>query len=406
LDETSDCIITDNVFSCSAFGGGGETIRITKSQNCEITQNSISDGFTGIFLDNSNDTTISDNILTGFIYGAIFGDFANTTLTNNELIRTGVRLEFWYPRLAQNLPILKNNTVNGKDLGIFFNLLGAHLETEQYGQIILGNCNDTTISGGVIANCATGIELVRCNNCTLANHSVSNCSWNGINIERCPQTTITDCRVINCSETAIFLSTSPFFTIENCTLRDNREGILPHIYSNNGTVVNCTILGKTPDIYGIGINLSNNSTAIGNIISENYIGIYVYGAHCLVVNNTITRNGYGINIGEAYTGYGEDSYANRIYGNEIGWNSLANAYDVSWRYNEWDDGVSIGNSWSDYYGIGYYVITRDVVDHFPRLLPNDGIPLFYIHLGVVFTSIIAIVAIFAFAMKRRVNTSE
>lgn len=404
LSETIDCIITDNVFSYSTYDEN--SIRITKSQNCEITRNSLSDGFTGIFLDNSNDTIISNNRFTDFKFGAITGDLANTTFTNNELIRTGIRLEFWYPGLAQNLPVLENNTVNGKEPGIFFNLVGAYLETEQYGQIILGNCNDTTVSGGVFVNCATGVQLAGCHNCTLDSISVLDCSWDGLYVERCPQTTIRNCLVLNCSEIGIFLSLSPFYTIENCTLRDNLEGILPHIYSNNGTVVNCIIIGKGPDFYGTGINLSNNSTAIGNTISENYRGIFVYGAHCLVVNNTITRNGYGIVLGEAYAGYGERPYSNRIYGNEIGWNSLGNAYDSSYRFNEWDDGVSIGNSWSDYYGIGYYVIARDVVDHFPRLLPNDGIPLFYIHFGVVLTSIIAIVPILVIAMKRRLNIPE
>ncbi|TFG29432.1 hypothetical protein EU528_09775 [Candidatus Thorarchaeota archaeon] len=404
LDETVDCTITDNIFSNSTFND--EQIRITRSRHCEITQNSFSDGFTGILLDNSNDTIISDNRFTDFKFGGISGDLANTTLINNELIRTGIRLEYWSTRLAQNLPTLENNTVNGKEPGIFFNLVGAYLEIEQYGQIILGNCNDTTISGGSFINCATGVQIAECYNCTLDSISVSDCTWNSINIERCPNTTISDCFVINCSEIAIFLSQSPFYTIDNCTLRDNLEGILPHIYSNNGTVVRCTILGKSHVFYGNGINLSNNSTAIGNTISENYRGIFVYGAHCLIVNNTITRNGYGIVIGDAYTGYSENPYANRIYGNEIGWNYFGNAYDNSWLDNEWDDGISIGNCWSDYYGIGYYVISRDAVDHFPRLLPIDGIPLFYIHLGIVLASTVAIIAILVIVMKRRVNAPE
>ena len=404
VGESSNCTITDNIFSYNV--NDGETIWLVDSITCEITQNSFSNGFAGIFLDNSNGTIISENSFSDFIYGGISGDLASTTLTNNDFIGTGIKLEYWYARLAQNLPVFENNTVNGMDLGIFFNLFGAQIDGEQYGQIVLSNCNDTTITGGMFVNCATGVQLAECNNCTLDGINVSDCSWNGINIESCLRVSITNCIVRNCLETGIFLSASPLYTIENCTLEDNLDGILPHIYSNNGTIVNCTIIGINSDINGNGINLSTNSTAIGNIISENHIGIFVYGSHCHVVNNSVVRNGYGIYIGAAYTGYGETPYANRIYGNEIGWNSLGNAYDRGYFSNEWDDGVSIGNSWSDYYGIGYYVIYRDVVDHYPKLLPEDAISLFYIHLGVGVTSSVVIVVILTLFLKRRSRILE
>ncbi|PNX50373.1 MAG: hypothetical protein BV458_13360 [Thermoplasmata archaeon M9B2D] len=182
-------------------------------------------------------------------------------------------------------------------------------------------------------------------------------------------------------------------------------GFLPHIYSNNGTVANCTIKGNKEAIisgyYGIGLYLSNNSTAIGNIVTENYIGIFIYGGYCLVVQNTVTFNDYGIWLGEAYDGYGERPYGNRIYGNDIGWNNQANAHDAAWRFNEWDDGISEGNGWSDYYGIGYYQISRDSIDHYPRFIPEGGIPLFFIHIGVgVFSGIFAVVLL-AIMLKRR-----
>ncbi len=397
LDSCLDCVLFDNEFSHTPYGE--ELIWMLKSSGCEIIQNSFSNGFAGIFLLESNDTTISDNIFTDFKHGGVSGELANTTLTNNVFYRTGVRMEFWDPRLSLNPPIIENNIVNGKELGIFFSLVGAQIEAEQYGQIILGNCNDTTIIDGTFIDCTTGVQIISCNNCTVDSSSISDCSWQGITVERSAQTRIIDSQVRNCSEEGVFLSVCPFYTIENCTIEDNMHGIKPHIYSNNGTVANCTIRRNR----GTGIYLSNNSTAIGNTITENYFGIFIYGGHCLVVYNVITHNAYGILIDVLYTGVGESSRFNRIYGNEIGWNYGANARVGVSSSGEWDDGVSLGNSWSDYYGIGNYEISRGSVDHFPKLLPEGGIPLFFIHVGVGISSSIILVVMIVVILKRRVK---
>ena len=275
---------------------------------------------------------------------------------------------------------------------------------DQYGQVILGNCNDTTVIGGTFIDCSTGVQIISCNNCTVQSASISDCSWQGITAERSAHTRIIDSQVRNCSEEGIFLSICPFYTIENCTLEDNNfRGTYPHIYSNNGTVANCTIRRNGLFGGGAGISLSNNSTAIGNTITGYYYGIYIYGGYCLIVDNVITHNGFGIVIGELFTGYGESPHGNRIYGNEIGWNYGANAVDTSWSSNQWDDGVSLGNSWSDYYGIGFYQISEGTVDHFPKLLPEGGVPLFFIHVGIGVSSGIIIIAII---LKRRARNIE
>ena len=407
LDSSLDCVIIDNEFSSSAYWD--ETVWLLRTSGCEIRENQFTNGFTGISLHESNDTIIDGNRFTNQVHGGISGEPVNTTLVNNVFVGTGYRMEFWVPRIDDNPPTILNNTVNGKELGIFFSLVDVEIDGTQYGQIILGNCNETKIVGGTFRNCGSGVQIISSTNCTIDSISISDCSWHGITAERSPRIRIVDCHINNCDENGIFISQCPFYTIENCTLEDNLSGIQPHIYSNNGTIVDCTIRrNKPPDseYFAIiaGIYLSNNATAIGNTIVENNVGIYIYGANCLVVDNIITHNGYGIYIGGAYYGYGERPYSNWIYGNEIGWNDRGNAYDGIWRSNMWDDNVSIGNAWSDYYGIGYYQIARDAIDHFPRLLPEGGIPLFYIHIGVAIPSSIAIVVLVV-ALKRRIKIS-
>jgi len=82
-------------------------------------------------------------------------------------------------------------------------------------------------------------------------------------------------------------------------------------------------------------------------------------------------------------------------------NNQANAHDAAWRFNEWDDGGSEGNGWSDYYGIGYYQISRDSIDHYPRFIPEGGIPLFFIHLSAGVFSGIFVVVLLVIMLKRR-----
>ncbi len=398
--DSVDCVLVGNEFSFSS--NGEESVWMHNTSGCEIRGNKFQNGFDGITLHESNDTIISSNTFTGLLHGAISGDYVSTTLTNNIFSKTGLRMEFFDPRIADSPPTIQNNTVNGKGLGFFYSLVEAEIDAGQYGQIILGNCTETTVIGGTLIDCSTGVQTISCTNCTVVGTTVTDCSWQGFAIERSMKTRIIDCHVSNCREEGIFLSKCPLYTIENCTIEDNLDGILPHIYSNNGTVANCTIRRNK----GVGIYLSNNSTAIGNTITENDIGIFIYGGHCLVVDNVVTYNGYGIYIGEAYTGYGESSRYNRIYGNDIGWNYIANAHDGGWSSNEWDDGVSLGNSWSDYYGIGNYEISRGTVDHFPRLLPEGGIPLFFIHVGVGISSCIILGVMIAVLLKRRVKSIE
>jgi parallel beta-helix repeat protein len=405
--NSSSCRIIGNEFSYAKYDEG-EAIWLSVSSDCEIQQNHFSYGSAGISIYACNNTIISDNIFTEFTRAAVSPDLSNTTLRNNVFENTGIRIEFWDSRIAGRPPVLENNSVNGKDIGFFYNITETQIDADLHGQIILGNCTEITIVDGTFVACSTGVQFLECTNCTIDGTTVSDC-WQGISIEGSPQTRIVDCQVNNSPDEGIFLSSSPFYRIENCTLEGNLNGILPHIYSNNGTVVNCTIRGSKyaylSDNAGVGIYLSNNSTAIGNTITGNNIGIFIYGGHCLVVQNTITYNEYGIYLGEEYDGYGEDCFANRIYGNDIGWNHQANAYDACYRYNEWDDGIGEGNGWSDYYGIGYYQISYSSIDHYPRFIPEGGIPLFFVHLGIGVLSGITIVVLLVITQNRRNSRS-
>ena len=139
----------------------------------------------------------------------------------------------------------------------------------------------------------------------------------------------------------------------------------------------------------IDISYSNNFTISKNTISHCYMAIHCYNdndfefientifnneqegmtfnsmSQLLIFNNTIYSNGNtGIRLLEVIN--------STVYSNHIGGNS-PNAFENGGENSLWDDGVSIGNMWDDYDGIGGYEINGNAgaVDNYPVLWDED-----------------------------------
>ena len=148
---------------------------MSDSARCEFKQNLFEYGFKGISIIRSNNTIISGNRFVSLTSAGVYGDFVNTTLTDNIFEGTGVSMFERIDQLTYAFPFTFNNTVNGKALGFFMNITSAQIDAEQYGQLIMGKCNDTTIVGGSFENCGIGIQLTACDNITVDSASVSDC---------------------------------------------------------------------------------------------------------------------------------------------------------------------------------------------------------------------------------------
>jgi parallel beta-helix repeat protein len=129
---------------------------------------------------------------------------------------------------------------------------------------------------------------------------------------------------------------------------------------------NTTIYDSTKGFHLFGVS---NSTIIGCSAFHNRIGIVLeHTNHSKILDNSVYGNSqYGIQIA-LY------SHNNSVYGNSIGWNdptsdTRRNAVDMG-EDNYFDDNISIGNYWSDYTGLGFYVIpgSANSVDSFAQFL--------------------------------------
>ncbi len=104
-----------------------------------------------------------------------------------------------------------------------------------------------------------------------------------------------------------------------------------------------------------------------NVIKDGTGSILILGDNCTVTGNSVFRNsGSGISV---------DGHNSTLYGNFIGFNQDEwQAVEVI-AANFWDDGISIGNYWSDYDGEGTYTVSGNQggVDHYPKMFTESVI---------------------------------
>ena len=163
-------------------------------------------------------------------------------------------------------------------------------------------------------------------------------------------------------------------SIVNCTFTNLQSGIFAQ-FSNSCSFIDCTFkyCGAAVDLVNVTLSTLTENTMLFNVI-----GSYLYYiSECNITDNLIAYNtDYGIILYE--------SSQNCIFNNSIAYNQNEfdrrfdrgenNAVDYG-SNNQWDDNITLGNSWSDYSGSGVYNITGNPksVDRFPRLAHFDFI---------------------------------
>ncbi len=262
----------------------------------------------------------------------------------------GYYLDHWYHNIS-------GNWVGGLGIGYFVGISDTAIDGSPYAQIILVNCIDVNVYDGSFVMQAEAVSLVFCEDCGLYTSYIGN----------------------------------------------NKVGIYVHL--STGIVLSGnTIIGN--EHIGIHLNGSQHCSLLANDISYNgFAGVEAYGAEWTVfAYNTIT--GHTIGVDGGWMDYSE-FHSNTVIGNVYGfsiwqstgcifsqntiadssavglylasgtWNCTAfgnifnssdsNAIDDG-HDNYWDDGMSIGNTWSDFYGgEGYYYVsgTGNGIDHYP-----------------------------------------
>ena len=488
----------------------------------------------GIVLFNSPNVEIFNSTLTDCPNGGLVSGISiNITLV--ECNFSGCDVVIWGDNYEDWVHNMTNNYVNGLPLGYFHLLNDTYLDGRQFGEVILVDCHEISLSNGSFYNISAAIQMAFCDNCEVEGNTIIVSTGNAIvlysvdscifenNTIRCGDSIAIEFENINntiISNNDVYACSSGIDGREaiNCTFSNNnihnnsRDGINMNrisgcVISNNiinstgmdgislmlvndsfflnnlisncvdgigmflvrrSVIANNTILNGADGIFistgfdviffnnliryttsGIIATECTNCTINSNAITRTYSdGIELHLCHnCLVLNNSVTScQGDGIILrfadncilslntvtGNTHSGiaildnshnsivtynnimenkmYGicvDNSGNCNIFGNLIGWNSDSNAQDDGFQ-NQWDDGLNLGNIWSDYEGNGSYVVPGSAgsVDRFPSILnisttPTSYNPMPIISLILSLTIVIVGVIIMTILIKRK-----
>ena len=300
----------------SGSNEGNAVVKIN-TDNSIITDNIISDGKIGIFVNNGNNNLIYDNII-----------------ENND--DDGIQL-----KQSDNNDITYN-TLTDNSNGIFF--------YSSSGNTIENNVIQDNNDNGVFLNQTSSDNTIMYNN-------ISGNTRNGIYLhDHCDYTKkISGNQIYSNGDSGIRIENSSFtFEISNNIIVSSTNYGIMIVGSSNKVQLNIVELNKK---HGIFLFADDNNTISDNTINGNtYDGIRLYNS----TDDTICRNkiydnsGYGVYMDFFTT-------SNMVY-NNLFYDNTHNAYDVSIkRNNSWDmvktSGKNIigqfylgGNYWDDYTG--------------------------------------------------------
>jgi len=205
------------------------------------------------------------------------------------------------------------------------------------------NVTNGRVTDNFINGTHYGVGITNSTDCEITDNSLDDINFGGIFVDQGHEILIAKNTIHN-TNLGIEMEESTDFTI-----RDNR-------------IYDC----------GRGLYLTDVQTGIiaGNRIWRNTYGVYLTIGHGIVTNNSIYANTeYGIRIDSGIA-------SNMVYGNRIGWNVGNNAEDNS-NSTGWDNGLGVGNSWSDYNGTGQYPVpgSSGSRDRWPLVLIDNVNPI-------------------------------
>jgi len=357
---------------------------------CGIINNSILFNKWGLFLQESPETNISYNYLYENIRGGlVLWGSSYCSINQNRFERDGIYIVDAGPESSWN-HTFTGNTVNEKPIGYFLGESDLEMDGGAFSQIIIASSNNVTIRNGTFDDGDRGVQIGFSTNCTIIN-STANGNTVGIWLYQSEFCNVINCTIEDNTERGVSAYSNLNFSLKESTLRGNDYYTVLLFGSQNAKVISNYIV----DNLGDGIHIPaecNGSEIINNTICGNRRGIHI-SSHKLVIHANFIAHNIWANvyvwsiynveitnntiIGSASKGIFLEGMceSNQIHYNKIGWNLDGNIDDSNTQSN-WDDGLSLGNYWDDYTGIGTYSIQGSAgsVDNLPQKLIDFTAP--------------------------------
>jgi len=382
--------------NCNIEGFFGGIYIQSGSDYNNISENNIKNNEAGIFLEDSNNNNIYNNIIKDHNYDGILivGDKKNTktgtsgnVFWNNQFINNPKHVEEESPASNywnnSNIGNYWDDFETNEGYPCYYKLPYSYVNSIDYwpiGKTVLEG-GETITQDTIMCDNLTNIQgdglIIGSDNIKLdCNNHLIKGKGNGLGINTNGKNNI---KITNCTITGfhrgVYVNDSAIILINNSEIYSNKWGITLDGSSSNVNIFNNNIydnkkLGdkpKPPIVKkggGDGKNHPFQTTALAVMPFVPYIGVGVKlenkTYNVSIIHNDFTSNHYGIKIMDGSTD-------NIIHHNNF--QNSKNAYDAN--INQWDDGVSEGNYWSDYSGTGTYAIPGgDSVDRYPQDEPN------------------------------------
>ena len=353
----SNIIINGRGYTLQASEGIGFTL--LNVGNVTIKSTTITNSSYGIYLDYSDNNTLSGNNITANTYDGVdlwYSSNNNALSGNNITANTYDGVDLWYS--SNNNTLSGNNiTANGSDgVDLWYSsnnntLSGNNIRADGYGGIYLySSCDNNTLSGNNVANSDEGIYLYSsCDNNTLSSNTVTANTYDGIWLNSSSGNALSGNNVAN-SEEGIYLNSSSDITLSgNNVTASSIAGIW--LESSSGDVLSGNNI--TANNYdGIWLESSSGNVLSGNDITANSEdGIWLNSSSDVTLSgNNVTANLFGVEL--------DYSSGNVLSGNNVTANS---ACGILLRYGSSGNVLSGNNVTADGYGVDLYGSSGNVL---------------------------------------------
>ena len=252
-------------------------IQIFRAENISFVNNTVINGFYGLYTDHSDNILIKNNVMNDLICGVASSNNGRIEIVDNLIENMHVTGGFPYSALwvigvllmhSRSNVIISNNTFN--------DIHSNYMDMDNGGAILINyheRRNDILNKGNNINNTGHGIYISYASNTIIQSNTITNVTECGINLYESLNGTIHNCDISN-SGTAIKLNgyylPSSHNTISNCNIVGNHYGI--RLENSSGNIIYNNYFDNINNVYDTGDNTWNISRTPGaNIIGGNYL---------------------------------------------------------------------------------------------------------------------------------------